>query len=265
MAHMLYTHEEMHSVGIGPGSPDSWDDYPQINSAFRDSVKGLYSPAAYKALHFDRFTFKRLFELPGTPSDRVKIFKMEGGCFVPRISEGDRSPYLPIIEAARRTMKANHRNILQALINGQTENVSVFLNMGFACESSIFWTADQNSAAGPPATPYRSILQGYFPYFSNLSAKLGEFMVFFTLAETDRIALATAPSSERRAVIEFLRRNGVMQFFDKVCARCGKTGDDLWKCPCKALRFCSWECHELHWPIHREDCEWRSARNGSSP
>ena len=268
---VFYTYEEMHNVGIGPGSPNSWEQYTRINPVFREALETLYTPAAYKALHYHPSTFKRLLELPGTPSDRIKIFRMDlSGDFVQKISEADRSPYIPIIERARVTMKANHRNILLSLINGRTDDVSIFVNMGFACESAIEWADEPGERAGPPrmmsiggADPRfrRNVLKGFFPYFSNLSVKLDEIMFFFTHAETDRPALVTGPSSERQAVIGFIRKHGVMQFFDKVCTQCGKTGNDLYKCPCKAVRYCCQECYHAHWPAHKQVCEWRCGRS----
>jgi hypothetical protein len=88
-------------------------------------------------------------------------------------------------------------------------------------------------------------------------------MFFFTCSHTDRIALVTAPDSEREAAIAFVRAHGVMQFFDKVCACCGKTGNDLFKCPCKAVRYCCSECQRTQWPLHKTVCALHRA--GSTP
>jgi hypothetical protein len=260
----FYCHEEMHSVGIGAQSPnDDWKEYARINPTFREMLETLYTPRAYKALHYDPSTFKRLFELPGQSFDQLEIFRLEtdGKSFAP---VADRSPYLPIFAAAQQMVRANHRNSLNNLLAGRTEDIDCFVNMGFACESSVEWMSEPGERAGTTprmADPRfkRMVLKGYFPYLSNRSAALDELMFFFTCASTDRIALVAAPDSEREACIDFIRKRGAMQLFDKVCAQCGKTGNDLFKCPCKAVRYCCADCQRAHWAAsHKAVCAWRA-------
>ena len=267
-----YSHEEMHNVGIGPGSPNSWEEYAFISPVMRELLDTVYTPAAYKSLHYHPNTFKLIYELPGMTFDQLKIFKQENKSFIPKLCNNDRIPYLPIFNAGKQLIKTNHRNILQSLIARNTEDVSVFVNMGFACESFMEWTTEPGERKGPPrlmncggADPRlrRIILKGYFPYFSNLSIALGEIMFFFTYAPTGRLALVTAPDDEREAAIDFIRKNGVMQHFDKICAQCGKTGE-FGKCPCKAVRYCCDECHRAHWPLHREVCEWWAGKQSDA-
>lgn len=267
-----YTHEEMHNVGLGPGSPNSWDEYVHINPFMRDLLETMYTPAAYKALHYHPSTFKHIYRLPGMSFEDLEIFKFRNHEFIPLLSHLDRTPYLPIFDAGRVMIRTNHRNVLHFLMARHTEDINVFVNMGIACESHTEWSSEPGERQGPPrllnvggADPRfrRIMLKGYFPYFSNLSAALGEIMFFFTYAPTGRLALVTAPADGRRAAIDFIREKGVMQFFDKVCAQCGKTGE-LDKCPCKAVRYCCVECHRAHWPLHRDVCEWRVRRGDSS-
>jgi len=266
-----YTHEEMHSVGIGPGSPNSWEEYAFINPVMRELLETMYTPTAYKALHYDPNTFKCIYQLPGMSFNDLQIFGFKNNNFTPKTSTTDRSPYLPIFDAGRQMVKTNHRNVLKSLIARNTEDMSVFVNMGFACESHTEWTSEPGERKGPPrlmncggADPRfrRIVLKGFFPYFNNLSVALGEVMFFFTYAATGRLALVTAPDDEREAAVTFIREHGVMQFFDKVCAQCGKTGD-LHKCPCKAVRYCCSECHRAHWPLHKEVCEWWVRRSAA--
>ena len=264
----FYAHEEMHSVGVGPGSPDSWDSYQHIDPKFREMLETLYTPAAYKALHYYPNTFKPIFKLPSLPFSKLEIFKLEDDTerFVPVVSEASRSPYLPIFSAAQRMVRSIHRNVLQNIVARRTEDVSSFVNLGFACESSIEWGSEPGPRAGPPrlmncggANPLfrRIVLKGFYPHFCNRSAALDEIMFFFTRAETDCLALVTVPADERPKAIQFICDNGKLQLFDKVCAQCGKTGNDLFKCPCKAVRYCCAECQRAHWAQHRDVCEWR--------
>ena len=115
-----------------------------------------------------------------------------------------------------------------------------------------------NSGGADPRLK-RIVLKGFFPYLCNHSAILEELMFFFSNAATGRLALVTGPAHERMALMTFVRKHGVMQFFDKVCAQCGKTGD-LDKCPCRAVRYCCVECFRAHWPAHREACEWKKGK-----
>ncbi len=249
MSSIVYAYEEMHSVGIGPGSPVEWSAYSSINPFFREMLETLYTPAAYKALHYNPNTFKRIYELPGMMRfSALEIFKLENGKFTPQLSHCSRAPYRPIFVAAQQMVKANHRNILQNLIERNTDDVSPFVNMGFACETRV---------EGGGGVRRKVLFKGFFPYFSNSSAALGEIMFFFTRAETDRLALVTAPAGERQQAIEFIRAHGVIQFFDKVCAQCGLAASDLYKCPCKTVRYCCTECHHAHWPMHKPVCGWK--------
>ena len=255
-------------MGIGPGSPDaSWASYAHIDPVFREMLETLYTPAAFKALHYYPETFKRLFELPGMAFERLDIFrKTDDGSFIPLISDADRAPYLPIFDCARPLVRSNHRAMLQNLIARRTDDIGVFVNMGLACESSLEWLDEDEpqmttQTFGPADHPRlkRRVLRGFFPYLSNHSVALSEIMFFFTNAETDRLALVTAPDDEREAAIAFIRARGVMQGFIKVCAQCGKTGHkDLLKCSCcRAVRYCCAECQHRHWPLHKEACELR--------
>jgi hypothetical protein len=265
----FYTYEEMHSVGIGPGSPDSWEHYAHIDPVFRQTLETLYTPAAYKALHYDPDTFKRIFRLPGMSFDALEIFKLYDGKTTPLISAEDRGPYRPIFEAARVMVRSNHRNMLQNLVERRTDDVNVFVNMGWATESHMEWTAEPGPRAGPARLIgvggedprlRRMVLRGFFPYLNNLSAALDEIMFFFPGARTDRLMLVTAPSDARRQAIEFIRQNGLVHFFKKVCAQCGKAGNDLFKCQCKAVRYCCAECQRAHWPVHKGLCAWRATQ-----
>lgn len=245
----LYAYEEMHDVGIGPGSPDGWSEYAGIAPSFRRVLETFYTPAAYKALHYSPSTFKRIYELPGMQFDALEIFKLEkNSTFKPLTSERSRAPYAIIFAAARQMVRSNHRNILRNLIERRTDDVSPFINMGFACES--------RGAEGA------IVVKGFFPYFSNSSAALGEIMFFFTCARTDRLALVTAPSDERQRATDFIRAHGVMHFFDRICAQCGLAASDLFKCPCRAVRYCCTDCHHAHWPRHKAVCEWRRPAEG---
>lgn len=250
---IVYVQGDMRNIGAG--SPDTWSEYDRIEPNFREVIEKLYTPKAYKALHYHPNTFKRIFELPGMTFDKLEIFKLEDKNFALKTSESSRSPYLIIFETARHMIKSIHRSMLQNIVARQVDDVSIFVNMSFACETSIEWTPEPIGRSMSGTFFKQTTLKGFFPYFSNLSADLDEIMFFFTYANTDRIVLVTAPNHERKMAIEFVRKQGVMQFFDKVCAQCGKTGN-LDKCPCKAVRYCCTECHRAHWPLHKVDCEW---------
>ena len=247
-----YSHEELHNVGIGPGSPDSWDEYSCISPNFKELLKTMYTPAAYKGLHYNASTFKHLFKLTGLSFESLEIFKLDGTKFVPLISELHRAPYRSIHLGGQMTARNNHRGALQNIIARRTDDISPFVNMGFACESIVTYADDPCER--------RTMLRGFFSYLCNLSVALNEIMFFFTYAQTGRLALVTAPDYEREKAIAFVRERGVMQFFDKVCAQCGKTGNDLFKCPCRAVRYCCAVCSSVHWPMHKETCDWRRAQ-----
>lgn len=241
-----YAYEEMHDMGIGPGSADAWSGYAMISPSFRRMVEPLFTPSAFKALHYNPATFKRIYELPGMAFHMLEIFKFENGIFIPPSS---RAPYHIVFNAARQMVRMNHRNILRNIIERRTDDISPFVNMGFVFESRFGWWGEEADR--------QMLYKGFFPYFSNSSVSLAEIMFFFIHAETDRLVLVTAPTSERRRATDFIRAHGAMHFFDKVCAQCGLTGSDMYKCPCKAVRYCSTECQHAHWPLHSEMCELR--------
>lgn len=267
-----YSHEEMHSVGIGPGSPNSWDEYSNISPDFKELLQTMYTPAAYKGLHYNSNTFKHLYTLTGLPFKHLEIFKLDGKKIVPLISELCRAPYRPIHLCAQITIRNNHRGALQNITARRTDDISPFVNMGFACESIVTYADEPGPREGPARLAHlhgndprfrRTMLKGFFPYLCNLSVALGEIMFFFTYAQTGRLALVTAPDYEREKAITFMREHGVMQLFDKVCAQCGKTGDDLYKCKCRGVRYCCIECSKAHWPMHKDTCEWRRAQRSA--
>ena len=251
----LYAYEEMHDLGIGPESPATWGEYASITPSFRQVLETFYTPSAYKALHYNPNTFKRIYELPGMQQfEELEIFKLEKNSnndFIPLTSTSSRSPYAIIFAAARQMIRFNHRNILRNLIERRTDDVSPFVNMGFVCES--------RRGNIPGGEEKRGILlAGFFPYFSNSSVELGEIMFFFSCARTNRLALVTAPNEERQRATDFIRAHGIMHLFDRICAYCGIAASDLYKCPCKAVRYCSTDCHHAHWPRHKAACGWKS-------
>lgn len=258
----LYAYEEMHDLGIGPESPATWGEYASITPSFRQVLETFYTPSAYKALHYNPNTFKRIYELPGMQHfEELEIFKLEknNNEFIPLTSTSSRSPYAIIFAAARQMIRVNHRNILRNLIERRTDDVSPFVNMGFVCESRRCCNipGEEEEKKGGVI-----LLAGFFPYFSNSSVALGETMFFFSCARTNRLALVTAPNEERQRATDFIRAHGVMHLFDRICAYCGIAASDLYKCPCKAVRYCSTDCHHAHWPRHKVACTSRSSGGG---
>jgi hypothetical protein len=220
----------MQGVGIGPGSPNSWDAYPLISPEMRNALSALITPKAYKAMHYHPDTFNKLFRLGQMAFSDLMIFQIKnktakppsqteltGFTVVKRgdasiellLRDSDRSAFAAIFEGSRAAMDHNSRIFNHNLSTGNTECFFIF-------------------------------------FHSTLS----------------RLALISVPTAKREHALGFILEHGELHTFNKVCAACGKTGG-LGKCKCGSVRYCDIECQTLHWPLHKTDCR-ASRRRGDA-
>ena len=254
----------MQGVGIGPGSPNKWSEYPALTPILRDALDGIMTPNAYKKLHYHSDTFGQLFLLREMSFDELLIFRVGKQSSLPSPTELDgftvvkiaglivekmqtieeRSIYLPVFTKSRDLMECNYRVFVRNVREGNTQDVDSLVDLGFSFSMD---RCDQ--------PPYL-ILKGFYPYLSAFDDMSENF--FFFHAALGRIVLIASPMEEREHALNFMRMHGLLQTFDKICAFCGKMGG-LLKCGrCKTVRYCDCECQTQHWPSHKAEC--RAAR-----
>ena len=240
------------------GCGSSWYDYPGLPKDLQESMSATITPSAYFKLHHQPATFEKLFGFISQKFDALPIFRKDGWIFTQLEAKKLRSPYRPIADAARVMLKSSKEWMEHNIQTGNTTDISHFVNMSFVFESKLLLSEDgvtrmQELSAASGLSVERSVLNGFYPYFSNRSEALGEIMFFFHHAKLKSLALVTVPVEERDEAITFVRAHGTLYTFDKLCALCGKTGD-LLKCPCKLVRYCGPECQHAHWAEHRMAC-----------
>ena len=250
----------MQDIGLGPGSPGSWADYPLLSPLMRDALDAIMTPAAYKALHYHPDSFGRIFGLYNMKFNDLAIFKVgkvdavatelvfekTGSIVETLLLEADRKTYRPIFDLACAYIRQNHHVVCNNLRTGNTQDVNSLVNMAFAFPMKRVDAQDGTS---------HMVVQGFYPYFSNCDETMEEFILFFFHKELNRLVLISVPMSEREHALNFILAHGAMHTFDKICARCGKTGG-LQKCSrCKGVRYCSRECQAGHWASHKMECK----------
>ena len=250
----------MQGVGIGPGSPNSWDAYPLISPEMRSALSALITPKAYKAMHYHPDTFNKLFHLGQMAFSDLMIFQIKnktakppsqteltGFTVVKRgdasiellLRDSDRSAFAAIFEGSRAAMDHNSRVFNRNLLAGNTEDIESLPGMGFSFALRRY--------DNPPFL----VLKGFYPYFSDGDANQCFFIFFHSTLS--RLALISVPTAKREHALGFILEHSELHTFDKVCAACGKTGG-LGKCKCGAVRYCDVECQTLHWPLHKTEC-----------
>jgi hypothetical protein len=252
-------------IGLGPGSPNSWSEYPALSDPIRGALNSIITPSAYKALHYHPESFQRVYELQRARFEEIPIFSInsssvniretelqgftvlqQGGSLVDTLeSDTARSVYRSVFENSRIIVSRNHCVATNNVRHGNTQDINSLVNMAFAF--SIH--RDQQTS--------RMTLMGFYPYFSTRDDALGMHVFFFFHAALDTLVLISTP--EREHGLNFILSHGALHTFDKVCAQCGKTGG-LLKCSCLKVRYCGKECQTEHWASHKVEC--RMTRTG---
>ena len=250
---------DFHGIGLGADSPDSWYEYPMLTRDYQEYMSAIVTPSAYLKLYYQTDTFEKIFSFITQKFESLPIFRKDGWVFTELEAKRLRSPYRPIADVARKMLKSSKEWMERNLEEGNTRDISHFINMSFVFESKLLLSDEEEGtrmeelSAAAGLRVERSVLNGFYPYFSNRSEALGEIMFIFHHFKLKRLALVTVPIEEREEAVTFIRAHGTLYRFDKLCALCGKTGD-LLKCPCKRVRYCGAECQRAHWAEHRRSC-----------
>ena len=261
----------MQGVGIGAGSPNTeWDAYPLLSAEMRGALDGMITPKAYKAMHYHKDTFAKLFGLGQMAFPDLLIYhigdtvarpptqtELPGFTVVRRgdapiellLRESDRSAFLKVFAESRFVMEHNRRVFEHNLRSGNTEEVDALCGLGFSF------------ALGRYDTSPFLVLKGFYPYFTDGDSNR-IFFIFFH-STLSRLALISAPVTQREHALSFILEHSELHTFTKICAACGKTGG-LRKCKCEAVRYCNHECQTLHWAAHKADCRASRRREGEA-
>jgi len=257
-------------IGLGPGSPDAWSEYPSLCPIIRDALDSIMTPSAFKALHYQPDTFSKIYDLRWMRFEEIAIFKINptgidvtqtalqgfgvlrrDGSIVDTLqSETNRSAYRSVFDNSRIIIGRNHCVAAHNTRTGNTQDVDSLTNMAFA------FAMHRENGDSP-----HMMLKGFYPYFSTHDDALGQHVFLFFHKELNRLVLVSAPLAERSHALNFILVHGELHTFDKVCARCGKTGG-LLKCVCKMVRYCCRECQAEHWPSHKAECRVKRRRVG---
>ena len=254
-----------------PGSPDAWSDYPSLSPSLRDALDSMLTPSALKSLYFHPDSFQKVYGLQNARFEEIPIFRInsssaevratelqgftfleQGGSLVDTLeTEAQRSAYRSVFENARLIVSRNRCVAIHSVRSGNTQAIESLTNMGF----SFAMHRDRETS--------HMTLKGFYPYYSARDDALGEDVFFFEHAELDVLVTVSAPFAEREHGLNFILTHGVLHTFDKVCARCGKTGG-LLKCKCKLVRYCCVECQRTHWPSHKAECRMARTNKGGA-
>jgi hypothetical protein len=248
-------------IGLGPGSPNNWSDYPALSLPIQEALSSIITPFAFKALHYHPESFQKVYALQRARFEEIPIFRInsssvnsretelqgftvlqQGGSLVDMLeSDTARSAYRSVFENSRIIVSRNHCVATNNVRRGNTQDIDSLVNMAFAFSVR----RDRQTS--------HTTLMGFYPYFSTRDDALGEYVFFFFHAELDTLVLISTPLSERDHGLNFILTHGALHTFDKVCARCGKTGE-LLKCGCRKVRYCGKECQMEHWGLHKAEC-----------
>ena len=261
----LNIYGKMSNIGLGPGSPNNWEDYPTLPPLMQAALNAIITPSAYKALHFHPDSFAQVYGLRNMRVKDVMIFKIHepttaadvpapteheeltvvktdaSAVLLPQPSRHELSAYRAIIGTAITVIGRNHRAAIHCRNTGRTQDIDALLNMAFA------FAIEQED------DPSRLTAKGFYPYFSLNHEALNESVFFFFHEHLNRVIMVA--SATRAHALNFILKHGRRHAFDKTCAFCGKTGD-LRKCSCcKMVRYCSKGCQDEHWARHKVECK----------
>ena len=129
----------MHGIGLGPGSPNTWAEYPALRPELQGALDSIMTPKAFKALHNHSDTFDKLFGLRQMRFAELAIFRIGvhsspasqtevDGCTVVSCAgsivetlraEADRSVYRVAFMQSRDLMGCNYRTFLRNVREGE--------------------------------------------------------------------------------------------------------------------------------------------------
>ena len=214
----------------------TWGEYMRLSPSDQNAMEAILTPHAFRELTRTEKSFEHMFHIFNQNFSNLPIFTLKHQGFVPLQGVGARTRYTLCFMLIQHILERT-RQLISAGVRDQSE----FINMSMAfCKD-----------------PSESKIIGYTTYCRYTDpTTIGEELVFAFFHKTlRRVVLVTVPGEEHRsAAISFICGKALVLPFDKVCCWCGRTAENLKKCPCKGVRYCNAECQHLHWDLHKSDC-----------
>ena len=218
----------------------TWAEFVRLSADDCAAMEGILTPRAFRVLLGSERTFERLSDVFGQIFSFTPVFALGPEGFRQLLGVADRARYSAWFLQIQYLVVHN----TQARVDNASSGVcdqSRFQNMSF-----IFVAGEGGVRAA-----------GFSPYFRFFWPEVhGEERIFaFHHKPMRKVVLAAIPGLQHMpAFLQFVCESGTVVAFDKTCGWCGKTSEDLLKCPCKGVRYCGADCQRRHWALHRVAC-----------